>query len=106
MPTYIYRIQPTRQDMLRDGPTEDEARLTAAHFAYLQEQQAAGSLILAGRTLSTDESAFGIAIFEARDDEGMQRLTEDDPGVAGGLFRAEWHPFRIALHAPENAKSD
>ena len=104
MPAFIYRIQPTRPNMLRDGATEAEARLTAAHFAYLQEQMAAGKLILAGRTLNSDETAFGIAIFQARDNAEMRQLTENDPGVAGGLFRAEWQPFRIALHAPDNAE--
>ena len=103
MPTYIYRIQPVRPAMLSDAPTEAETRIAAEHFAYLNAQQAAGKLILAGRTLNTDYSAFGIAIFEADDDDDMRRITENDPGVAQKLFRAEWHPFRIALHAPENA---
>ncbi len=103
MPTYIYRIQPLRTEMLSEGPTADEARVTGEHFAYLQRLRREGELILAGRTLNSDYSAFGIAIFEARDDERMRRITAEDPGVAQKLFRAEWHPFRIALHAPENS---
>ena len=106
MPTYIYRIQPTRPEMLSAGPTADEARITAEHFEYLQRLMQEGVLILAGRTLNTDYSAFGIAIFNARDDEQMRRITAGDPGVSQKLFRAEWHPYRIALHAPENAKRD
>ena len=102
MPTYIYRIQPVRPAMLADGATEAEARITAEHFAYLRRLMADGLLILAGRTLNSDYSSFGIAIFEARDDEHMRQLTEADPGVAQKLFRAEWFPFRIALHEPEN----
>lgn len=103
MPTYIYRIQPVRPAMLADGPTEDEARITAEHFAYLQRLKDQGALLLAGRTLNSDYSAFGIAIFQARDDEHMRRLTLEDPGVAQKLFRAEWHLFRIALLADELA---
>ena len=61
-----------------------------------------GTLILAGRTLNSDYSSFGIAIFNARDDAHMQQLTEADPGVAKRLFRAEWYPYRIALHEPAN----
>ncbi|MYD08969.1 MAG: hypothetical protein F4X02_02900 [Chloroflexi bacterium] len=102
MPTYIYRIQPVRPAMLAEGPTEEEARVTAEHFAYLKQLMADGSLILAGRTLNSDYSAFGIAIFEARDDEHMRQITAADPGVAKKLFRAEWHRYRIALHAPGN----
>ena len=103
MPTYLYRIQPVRPEMLSKGPTEDEARITGEHFAYLQEQMQAGKLVMAGRTLNTDYSAFGIAIFNACDDSEMRLLTEGDPGVAKKLFRAEWFPFRIALHEPKSA---
>ncbi len=101
MPTYIYKIQPVRPEMLAEGPTDDEARITAQHFAYLQRLKDQGSLLLAGRTLASDDSSYGIAIFQARDDEHMRRLTLEDPGVAQKLFRVEWHPFRIALLADE-----
>lgn len=106
MPTYIYRIQPVRPHMLSDGMTEDETRITGEHFAYLRRLLNEGVLILAGRTLNTDYSAFGIAIFEARDDDHMRELTQGDPGVAQKLFRAEWHPFRIALRTPENSAKE
>ncbi len=102
MPTYIYRIQPVRPEMLSDGPTPEETRISGEHFDYLERLMAEGVLILAGRTLNSDYSAFGIAIFQARDDEQMRQLTAGDPGVAQKLFRAEWFPYRIALHAPEN----
>ena len=103
MPTYLYRIQPVRPAMLSEGPTEDEMRITGEHFEYLQRQLRAGTLILAGRTLNSDYSSFGIAIINARDDEHMRQLTADDPGVKQKLFRAEWYPYRIALHEPKNA---
>ena len=32
--------------------------------------------------------------------------TENDPGVAQKLFRAEWYPYRVALHAPENGENE
>lgn len=102
MPTYIYRIQPVRPAMLSEGPTAEEARITAEHFEYLNQLMDDGLLILAGRTLNSDYSAFGIAIFQARDDDQMRQITEDDPGVAQKLFRAEWYPYRIALHEPDN----
>ena len=103
MPTYIYRIQPVRPEMLSEGPTAEETRVTGEHFNYLRRLMREGALILAGRTLNSDYSAFGIAIFNARDDEHMRQITAGDPGVAQKLFRAEWHPYRIALHAPENS---
>ena len=103
MPTYIYRIQPVRPQMLSQGASDEEARVTAEHFAYLQRLLEEGTLMLAGRTLTSDYSSFGIAIFEARDDEHMRQLTAADPGVAQKLFRAEWYPFRIALPADDMA---
>lgn len=106
MPTYIYRIQPVRPAMLSEGATAEETRITGEHFAYLQRLMDEGVLILAGRTLTSDYSAFGIAIFQARDDEHMQQITAADPGVAQKLFRAEWYPYRIALHAPENSPAE
>jgi uncharacterized protein YciI len=91
--------------MLSEGPTAEETRITSEHFDYLQRLLHEGSLILAGRTLTSDYSAFGIAIFKARDDAHMRQITERDPGVAQKLFRAEWYPYRIALHAPENSEN-
>jgi len=102
MPTYIYRIQPVRPEMLSAGPTAEEERISGEHFEYLENLMREGILILAGRTLNSDYSAFGIAIFRARDDAHMRQITAGDPGVAQKLFRAEWFPYRIALHAPEN----
>lgn len=104
MPTYLYKIQPVRPAMLSEGPSAEEKQITSEHFEYLKAQMAAGTLILAGRTLNSDYSSFGIAIFNARDDAHMQELTEADPGVAKRLFRAEWYPYRIALHEPANAR--
>ena len=86
---------------LRGRPQTKRAS-PAEHFAYLQQLMADGLLILAGRTLNSDYSAFGIAIFQARDDAHMRQITAEDPGVAQKLFRAEWYPYRIALHAPGN----
>ena len=106
MPTYIYRIQPVRPEMLSEGLTAEETRITGEHFEYLQRLMGEGVLILAGRTLNSDYSAFGIAIFNARDDEHMRQITARDPGVVQKLFRAEWFPYRIALHAPENSAKE
>ncbi|MCY3831831.1 MAG: YciI family protein [Chloroflexi bacterium] len=106
MPTYLYRIQPVRPEMLSEGATPEEARITCEHFDYLKRLLDQGVLILAGRTLNEDCSAFGIGIFNARDDAHMRQLVRADPGVAQKLFRAEWHPFRIALRAPANIEED
>lgn len=100
----MYKIQPVRPEMLSASPAADEARITAEHFEYLRQLRDDGILILAGRTLNKDYSSFGIAIFEARDDDHMRQITAQDPGVAQRIFRAEWYPYRIALLEPENVR--
>lgn len=106
MPTYIYKIQPMRPEMLSDEHTDEEGRISLEHFDYLKQLMDEGILILAGRTLTTDYSSFGIAIFEARDDDHMRQITANDPAVKQKVFRAEWYPYRIALHQPENASGE
>ena len=77
MPTYMYKIQPVRPEMLSAGSTADEARITGEPFEYLRQ---------------------------LRDDDHMRRITAQDPGAAQKLFRAEWHPYRIALLEPKNMR--
>jgi uncharacterized protein YciI len=78
---YLYRIQPVRPAMLSEGATEEESRLTGEHFQYLKDLMEKGQVILAGRTLDTGYDSFGIVI-----------------------FRAELHPYRIALLQAANAE--
>ncbi len=33
---FLYRIQPTRPEMLTHGPTEMEAEVTSQHYQYLK----------------------------------------------------------------------
>ena len=94
---YLYRIQPTRVEMLSQGPSvEEEARVTE-HFEYLQRLLAEGVLILAGRTLNTDPSAFGIVIFTAASEAEARAIVDNDPAVKSGVMRAELYPYRVAL---------
>lgn len=96
MAQYLYKIQPTRIEMLKEAtPEEDE--IVSAHFQYLKNLNEQGVVLLAGRTLNTDETTFGIIIFEAEDDAAAQELMNNDPAVKNNIFRAELYPYRIAL---------
>jgi uncharacterized protein len=99
---YLYRIQPTRPAMLTGGPTAEETAIVDAHFAYLQDLTARGILILAGRTLNTDESSFGIAIFNAESETQAEAIMQADPAVRGGVMRAALFPYRVALIREQN----
>jgi uncharacterized protein len=100
---YIYRIQPTRPAMLTEGPTAAEADCIERHFAYMQELADQGTLLLAGRTLNNDSSAFGIAIFRAESPAAARELMEHDPAIREGVMSVGLFPYRIALFNPEAA---
>jgi uncharacterized protein YciI len=85
--------------MLSDGPTLEEEAIVSEHFAYLQRLADEGTVILAGRTLNTDDSSFGIVIFKAESEQAAQAVMNDDPAVRRDLMRARLFPYRIALMA-------
>jgi uncharacterized protein YciI len=100
---FLYRIQPTRPEMVAVGPTPQEQEIVAAHFEYLKQLTTDGVMILVGRTLNTDASTFGIAIFKAETEEEARAIMLADPAVANGVMRAELFPYRIALLREQNA---
>jgi uncharacterized protein YciI len=97
MPQFAYRLRPTRLEMLSASPTESESRIVMAHYEYLKDLTAKGTVLVAGRTLVTDESTFGIVILEAADEAAARAIMNRDPAVAQGVMRAELWPFRVAL---------
>jgi uncharacterized protein YciI len=99
---YLYRIQPTRSEMLTHGPTEKEAEVTSQHYQYLKGLLEKGELILAGRTLNTDGSTFGIVILNAETEEAAREIVANDPVVRESVMRAELFPYRVALISEKN----
>lgn len=97
MPHYLYRIKPVRPGMLTEGPTEREADVIGAHFEYLSRLTEQGIVLMAGRTLTTDEATFGIVVFVARTSAEAEAIMNDDPAVRHGVMRAQLFPFRVAL---------
>lgn len=94
---FIYRIQPTRPEMLSEGPTKVEQARVEEHFKYLEALLEDGILILAGRTVNTDPSAFGIVVFRAESDQAARQIMQSDPAVSSSVMRAELFPYRVAL---------
>jgi uncharacterized protein YciI len=94
---FLYKIQPTRVEMLAEGPTPEEERIVDAHYNYLKELTEKGVVILAGRTLTTDARSFGIVVFRAETEEEACSIVADDPAVSGGVMRAELFPYRVAF---------
>jgi len=94
---WLYRVQPTRANMLTDGPTREEQEIVGAHFAYLKGLVGQGVVLLAGRTLNNDPSSFGIVIFLAENESQAREVMRSDPAVSRGVMKAELFPYRIAL---------
>ena len=96
---YLYTIHPSRPEMLIHGPTPEEEGIVAQHFAYLKQLTEQGVVVLAGRTLNTDASSFGIVILQADSEEAARTLMANDPAVKHQVMRAALYPYRIALMA-------
>jgi len=97
MSEYLYKVQPTRPQMLTEGLRPEEDRAVGAHFEYLRDLTQRGVVLLAGRTQNTDATSFGIVIFRAASLESAREVMNGDPAVRAGVFRAELYPYSIAL---------
>ena len=77
--------------------TKEDEMVLSRHFARFQHAIETRELILAGRTPEPGDKTFGIAVFEAKDEEAARKFMESDPAVVAGLMTAELHPFAVAL---------
>jgi uncharacterized protein YciI len=92
---YVLRLVPRLQ--VDSAWTKEDNAVLERHFVRFQEAAKSGQLILAGRTSEPGDKTFGIAIFEASDEDAARKFMQEDPAVVGGLMTAELHPFAIAL---------
>ena len=105
MPEFLYKIQPTRPEMLIGGPTEQEASIIEEHFHYLENLVIEGVVLMAGRTLTADDQSFGIVIFRAGSESEANQIVQGDPVVSQGVMSADLFPYRIALWSANGPKS-
>jgi uncharacterized protein len=94
---FIYVLRPVPRLYADSAWTKEDEAVLKRHFARFQEAAKTGQLILAGRTSESGDKTFGVAIFEAPDEEAARKFMQEDPAVAGGLMTAELHPFAVAL---------
>ena len=95
MAQWIYRIVPTRPEMVGDA-TDEESAIIAEHFDYLVALKRAGILILAGRT-QEEAGTWGITIFEAPDEASARAVMQTDPAVSAGVMSASLYPYAVAV---------
>lgn len=94
---FLHTLKVTRAEMLSDGPTPGKEAATARHFEYLKGLNEKGTVLLAGRTLNTDESSFGIVILEVDSEDAAREIQDADPAITAGIMRAELFSYRVAL---------
>jgi uncharacterized protein len=92
---YVLRLVPRLHS--DSAWTQEDKMALDRHFARFKRAIQTGELILAGRTREPGDKTFGIAIFEAKDEEAARKFMESDPAVVAGLMTAELHPFSVAL---------
>ena len=92
---YVLHLVPRLHD--DKAWTDEDKAAVERHFNRFKEAVKSGQLILAGRTLETGEQTFGIAIFEATDENAARAFMNADPAVVVGVMTAELHPFGVAL---------
>jgi uncharacterized protein len=94
---FLYRIVPTRPEMLVSGPTEHEMQVVDAHFAYVQGLAADGVVLMAGRTVDTGPATWGIVVFAAASRAEAEAVMRGDPAIARGVMAGELFPYRVAV---------
>jgi uncharacterized protein YciI len=96
---YLYRIEPTRDGFLIESTPEEDA-IVGEHFNYLKALTEQGVVLMAGRTLNTEDTSHGLVIFLAASEIAARAIMENDPAVRADVFRAELFPFAVALASP------
>lgn len=92
---YVLRLTPRLHD--DKAWTDADKQAGAAHFAHLKAATAAGSVILAGRTMEAGDKTMGLVIFEAADEPAARTFMQSDPAIASGMMTATLHPYSVAL---------
>ena len=100
MTQFIYRIVANRPEMLTQGPTAAEAEVLEAHVEYLEQLAKDGTVLLAGRTQTTDPGTFGLVILADMEESAARRVMSSDPAVREMVMDAELFPYRIAVVSP------
>jgi len=106
MNQYLYRIQPTRLEMVTQGATDEEASILSEHFNYLTSLTEQGVVLVFGRTQNNDSSTFGITIFRAESEDAARSIMNGDPAVKKGVMRAQLFPYKVAGLNASNWASD
>lgn len=94
---FLYQVKLIPELLNESNWTERENQIVQRHFKYLQQLCKDGKVILAGRTLTMDDDAFGIVILEVDSEEEAREIMENDAAVKEQIMTAQLFPYRVAL---------
>jgi uncharacterized protein YciI len=98
MAYFFARLTPKRPDFPADM-TPAEGAAMGGHAAFLAEQLASGTLVVAGPVMSSG-GAFGMAVVEGESIAAIQELLARDPANAIGSY--EVSPMGDAVARPRS----
>lgn len=98
MAHFFARLTPKRPDFPADM-TPAEGAAMGGHVAFLTEQLANGTLVVAGPVLSPG-GVFGMAVMESESIEAVRELLTRDPANAIGSY--EVFPMAEAVARPRS----
>ena len=75
------------------GNKDKILEIRPTHRKYLAELKAAGKLVVAGPFV---DMSGGLIVYEAEDEKAVEKLIQEDPFFAGGVFMKwsirQWNP--------------
>ncbi|WP_377890820.1 YciI family protein [Alkalihalobacillus sp. R86527] len=98
---YLYKLKLIPELVDANNWTEKENKIVSEHFNALQALLKENTLIMAGRTMNDDESAFGVVVIQTNSEEEAAAIMKKDPAVREGIMTAELFPYRVALYNEE-----
>ena len=98
MKQFLYKLTLIPELLEESNWTEKENHIVSEHFHALQQLLKNNTLIMAGRTLNNDPSAFGIVVIQVPSEDDAEALMNNDPAVREGIMTAELYPYSVALY--------
>lgn len=99
---FLVRLVPNRADFPAHLTAEEQASM-GAHFAFLDEQLAAGKLVVAGPVLDPT-GVFGMGVYEASSLEEVTAIVARDPANAIGRYAVAPMGASVARPPPPRAR--
>ena len=98
MKQFLYKLTLIPELLEESNWTDKENNIVSEHFHALQLLLKNDTLIMAGRTLNNDPSAFGIVVIQVPSEDEAEALMNNDPAVREGIMTAELFPYSVALY--------